>query len=92
MTPAEKYPENIPWDLTTNGQSNFKSIQWMLTKGSNIYTFSRSRIDNQYVYIQRNRESKKAVKEGFLPRTTFEELFIKKTSTSLKEKSKRLYK
>ena len=53
MTIQEKYPENIPWDLTSIDNSNYKSIQWMLSKADIVYTFTRSRIDNNYVYIQK---------------------------------------
>ncbi len=40
MTLAEKYPENIPWDLTANNQAKHKSIQWMLCK-SDIVLYSQ---------------------------------------------------
>ena len=57
MSIKEKYPEDIPWDLKI-GQSNCKSIQWMLTKADIVYTFTRSRINDKYVYIQKNDEKK----------------------------------
>ena len=49
MTIPEKYPENIPWDLTAIDQAKHKSIQWMLSKSDIVYVFTRSRIDNNYV-------------------------------------------
>ena len=74
MTIPEKYPENIPWDLTTIDQSKYKSIQWMLTKADNVYTFTRSRIDDNYVYIQKNNGKRKAYKE-YEARFTYQRLF-----------------
>ena len=75
MTIQEKYPENIPWDLTTIDQSNnYKSIQWMLSKADIVYTFTRSRIDNNYVYIQKNDGKRKAYKE-YEARFTYQRLF-----------------
>ena len=73
MTILEKYPENIPWDLHL--QQN-KSIpkKWMLTKADNVYTFTRSRIDKKYVYIQKNDGQKKAFKE-YEARFTYQRLF-----------------
>ena len=53
MSFSEKYPENIPWDLNID-QSQSKSIRWMLSKADIVYTFTRSRIDDNYVYIQKN--------------------------------------
>ena len=74
MTIQEKYPENIPWDLTTIDQRNYKSIQWMLSKADIVYTFTRSRIDNNYVYIQKNDGKRKAFKE-YEARFTYQRLF-----------------
>ncbi len=73
MAILEKYPENIPWDLNTH-QEEFKSIQWMLTKADNVYTFTRSRIDDKYVYIQKNGGNRKAFKE-YEARFTYQRLF-----------------
>ena len=74
MTIPEKYPENIPWDLTTIDQSKYKSIQWMLSKADIVYTFTRSRIDVNYVYIQKNDGKRKAYKE-YEARFTYQRLF-----------------
>ena len=74
MTIQEKYPENIPWDLTTIDQSKYKSIKWMLSKADIVYTFTRSRIDNKYVYIQRNDGERKAYTE-YEARFTYQRLF-----------------
>ena len=73
MTILEKYPENIPWDLNID-QSKNKSIQWMLTKADIVYTFTRSRIDDKYVYIQKNDGKRKAFKE-YEARFTYQRLF-----------------
>ena len=74
MTIQEKYPENIPWDLTDIDQSKYKSIKWMLSKADIVYTFRRSRIDSKYVYIQRNDGKRKAYKE-YEARFTYQRLF-----------------
>ena len=74
MTIQEKYPENIPWDFTTANQNKYKSIQWMLSKEDIFYTFSRSRIDDNYVYIQKNNGKRKAYKE-YEARFTYQRLF-----------------
>ena len=73
MTIAEKYPENIPWDLKIHDETSSR-IQWMLTKADNVYTFTRSRIDNKYVYIQKNNGKKEAFKE-YDARFTYQRLF-----------------
>ena len=74
MTIQEKYPENIPWDLSTIDQNNYKSIQWMLSKADIVYTFTRSRLDKNYVYIQKNNGKRKAYKE-YEARFTYQRLF-----------------
>ena len=73
MTLSEKYPENIPWDLNIE-QSKYKSIKWILTKADIVYTFTRSRIDDKYVYIQKNDGNLKAFKE-YDARFTYQRLF-----------------
>tara|TARA_Y100001933_G_scaffold247147_1_gene279640 strand:- start:6 stop:332 length:327 start_codon:yes stop_codon:yes gene_type:complete len=73
MTITEKYPENIPWDLNIN-QSKYKSIHWMLSKADIVYTFTRSRIDHNYVYIQKNDGKRKAYREHEA-RFTYQRLF-----------------
>ena len=73
MTISEKYPENIPWDLKID-QHKCKSIQWMLSKADIAYTFTRSRINDNYVYIQKNDGKKKAYKE-YEARFTYQRLF-----------------
>ncbi len=73
MTLSEKYPENIPWDLNIDN-NNDKSIRWMLSKADIFYTFTRSRIDDNYVYIQKNDEIRKAYKE-YEARFTYQRLF-----------------
>ena len=73
MTILEKYPENIPWDLNIQ-QSKSKSIDWILTKADVVYTFSRSRINDKYVYIQKNDGKRTAIKE-YEARFTYQRLF-----------------
>ena len=73
MTILEKYPEYIPWDLNTN-PPKYKSIKWILTKADMVYTFTRSRIDEKYVYIQKNDGKRKAFKE-YDARFTYQRLF-----------------
>ena len=68
MSISEKYPENVPWDLNID-QSNNNSIKWILSKADIVYTFTRSRINNKYVYVQKN-----AVKE-YEARFTYQRLF-----------------
>ena len=57
MTIIEKYPENIPWDADSKLDQS-KEIQWMLTKAENVFTFTRSKINDKYVYIQKNKGQK----------------------------------
>ena len=73
MTISEKYPENIPWDINQE-QNKYKSIQWILTKADMVYTFTRSRINDKYVYIQKNDGKRKAIKE-YEARFTYQRLF-----------------
>ncbi len=62
MTILEKYPEHIPWDLKIH-RSKYKLIQWILTKADIVYTFTRSRLDDKYVYMQKNNGKRKVYKE-----------------------------
>ena len=73
MISIEKYPEDVPWDNASNLDKSLQ-VQWMLAKGSNIYTFTRSRMDSQYVYIQKNSGRKKAFKE-YTARFAYQRLF-----------------
>ena len=73
MTILEKYPENIPWDLSIN-QSKYKSIKWILTKSDIVFTFTRSRIDDSYVYIQKNNGKREVFKE-YEARFAYQRLF-----------------
>ena len=73
MSIFEKYPENIPWDLNID-QPKYKSIKWILTKADIVYTFTRSRIDDKYVYIQKNDEKRKAFRE-YDARFAYQRLF-----------------
>ena len=73
MPILEKYPEDIPWDINTQGNKN-KQMNWMLTKADNVFTFTRSRINKKYVYIQKNDEDRKAFNE-YQARYTYQRLF-----------------
>ena len=73
MAISEKYPENVPWDLNIE-QSNYKSLKWILSKADIAYTFTRSRINDKYVYIQKNDGQRKAYKE-YEARFTYQRLF-----------------
>ena len=46
----------------------------MLTKADIVYTYTRSRINDKYVYIQKNDERKQAIKE-YETRFTYQRLF-----------------
>tara|TARA_Y100001968_G_scaffold327051_1_gene371321 strand:- start:2857 stop:3108 length:252 start_codon:yes stop_codon:yes gene_type:complete len=70
---TEKYPENIPWDSHSNLEKADKVV-WMLYRDSNVYIFSKSSIDTQYVYIQKNKGKKNPVKE-YTARLTYQRLF-----------------
>ena len=73
MPILEKYPEDIPWDINTQGNKN-KQMNWMLTKADNVFTFTRSRINKKYVYIQKNDGKRKTFKE-YDARFTYQRLF-----------------
>tara|TARA_Y100001968_G_C19081240_1_gene583096 strand:- start:45 stop:296 length:252 start_codon:yes stop_codon:yes gene_type:complete len=73
MNISEKYPENIPWDLNID-KSKYKTMHWMLSKADIVYIFTRSRIDDNYVYIQKNDGKAKAYKE-YEARFTYQRLF-----------------
>lgn len=73
MIITEKTPENIPWDYDSN-YDEVCDVSWMLYRGSNVYIFSKSRINDQYVYIQKNKGQKKPVKE-YNARLTYQRLF-----------------
>ena len=73
MAITEKYPENIPWDFNKD-PSKSKGIQWVLTKADIVYKFTRSRINDKYVYIQKNNGKKQAYKE-YEARFTYQRLF-----------------
>ena len=69
----EKYPEEIPWDYTSNLDKSLQ-LQWMLAKAENVYIFSRSQLNDKYVYIQKNNGKKKAYKD-YVARFTYQRLF-----------------
>tara|TARA_Y100001968_G_scaffold209983_1_gene193084 strand:- start:113 stop:364 length:252 start_codon:yes stop_codon:yes gene_type:complete len=73
MAISEKYPENVPWDLKGD-QNNTKYVEWSLSKADIVYTFTRSRINDKYVYIQENDGNRKAFNE-YDARFTYQRLF-----------------
>ena len=73
MNALEKYPQDMPWDSNTNLDRSL-DIKWMLTNEENIYIFKRSRINEKYIYIQKNKGKKKAVEE-YKARFTYQRLF-----------------
>ena len=73
MRKLEKYPENVPWDLNID-QGNFRSIEWILSKAETVYTFKRSRINDKYIYIQKNDGIRKAINE-YEARFRYQRLF-----------------
>ena len=73
MAILEKYPENIPWDLNIDNQKQNPN-NWMLTKADIVYIFTRSRIDDKYVYIQKN-DGKREVFKEYEARFTYQRLF-----------------
>ena len=73
MTIFEKYPENIPWDFDIH-EDKIKYVNWILSKADNAYTFTRSRINDKYVYIQKNEGKSIAIKE-YDARFTYQRLY-----------------
>ena len=73
MTILEKYPEDIPWDLNIKQPKN-RSVKWILSKADIVFIFTRRRIDDKYVYIQKNDGKRKAFKE-YEARFTYQRLF-----------------
>ncbi len=73
MISTEKYPENMPWDSESQLESK-TNVKWMLTNLENVYIFSRSRFNKEYIYIQKNNERTKAVDE-YLAKYTYQRLF-----------------
>tara|TARA_B100000700_G_C14394932_1_gene556518 strand:- start:86 stop:337 length:252 start_codon:yes stop_codon:yes gene_type:complete len=73
MSATEKYPEDMPWDSKSHLDKSI-DVKWILTKGNNVFTFKRSRINDEYVYIQKNRGTYKAFKE-YTARFTYQRLF-----------------
>ena len=73
MAILEKYPENAPWDLNID-QTNDRSIEWILSKADITYTFTRSRINDKYIYIQKKDGVREAFNE-YEARFTYQRLF-----------------
>ena len=45
----ERKPSYCPWDLEKNANKS-----WTLSKAGDVFTFTKSRIDGNYIYIQKN--------------------------------------
>ena len=73
MSITEKYPENCPWDVKTNFKTA-KPTSWTLTNDENVFKFTTSQIDNEFIYIQKNNEENKAFNE-YQARFTYQRLF-----------------
>ena len=69
----EKFPENVPWDLEKRQNHSVKK-KWILKNDHNLYTFNRNILDDEYIFIKKNNEKKKAHKE-YKARFTFQRLF-----------------
>tara|TARA_Y100001968_G_C18923968_1_gene511096 strand:- start:85 stop:348 length:264 start_codon:yes stop_codon:yes gene_type:complete len=73
MLKIEKYPENCPWDFSSHKEKSSKE-SWTLSNEENIYTFTTSKIDQEYIYVQKNGEERKAFNE-YKARFTYQRLF-----------------
>tara|TARA_Y100001968_G_C19190514_1_gene634943 strand:+ start:411 stop:659 length:249 start_codon:yes stop_codon:yes gene_type:complete len=45
----ERKPSICPWELEKNSHKS-----WTLSKAGDVFTFTKSRIDGNYIYIQKN--------------------------------------
>ena len=45
----ERKPSVCPWELDKNSNKS-----WTLSKSGDVFTFTKSKIDGNYVYIQKN--------------------------------------
>ena len=69
MALRERSPRNCPWDLERNSNKS-----WTLSKSGDVFTFTKSRIDGNFIYIQKNEGKIKPVSSyeaGF----TYQRLF-----------------
>ena len=46
---SERTPNNCPWDLDRNSNRS-----WTLSKADDVFTFTKSKIDGNYIFIQKN--------------------------------------
>tara|TARA_Y100001968_G_scaffold301689_1_gene314228 strand:+ start:26115 stop:26363 length:249 start_codon:yes stop_codon:yes gene_type:complete len=58
MVLRERRPRNCPWNLEKNS-----SKSWTLSKSGDVFTFTKSKIDGNYIYVQKNEGKKKPVSE-----------------------------
>ena len=82
MSISEKYPENCPWDTKNHngkswrfGKTDDPSLKpWTLSKQGEVFTFKKSKIDSNFVYIQKNSGKSRAIND-VEARFTFQRLF-----------------
>ncbi len=65
----ERPPSNCPWELERNSNKS-----WTLTKSGDVFTFTKSKIDGNYIYIQKN-EGKKQPYNLYEAGYTYQRLF-----------------
>ena len=65
----ERKPSICPWELQKNSNKS-----WTLSKAGDVFTFTKSRIDANYVYIQKN-EGKIIPFNSYRARYTYQRLF-----------------
>tara|TARA_Y100001968_G_C19293124_1_gene685235 strand:- start:361 stop:636 length:276 start_codon:yes stop_codon:yes gene_type:complete len=82
MSIREKYPENCPWDNQSNRNQSWRLSKvddpsqksWTLSKHGEVFTFKKSKLDHNFVYIQKNSGKSKAIND-VEARFTFQRLF-----------------
>tara|TARA_Y100001968_G_scaffold1093_1_gene826 strand:- start:114 stop:389 length:276 start_codon:yes stop_codon:yes gene_type:complete len=82
MSLREKYPENCPWDSTSKENKSWRFSKlddpsqklWTLSKHGEVFTFKKSKLDSNFVYIQKNSGKSKAIND-VEARFTFQRLF-----------------
>ena len=75
MPRKEKYPEKCPWDYGPD-QTRADDACWIMTNGEDMVTFSKSKIDSNYFYIEKNSEDRKSFL-SFQARLTYQKLLDK---------------
>ena len=72
MPRKEKYPDKCPWDAGPD-QARANDPFWIMTNGEDMVTFTRSKMDVNYFYIEKNSEDKKSFL-SFQARLTYQKL------------------